>query len=138
MESRRRKRHAIHRRCHAELADAVINVAPAIVSDVSAAAFGLGVVRPSEICQAPIVEGSAALIASSAISDALRVATGFDRSAICDVGLQPVVAGLALHPRKKFSLATGIDRRFHWHSRSSALASTPRGGVVGHGEFTRL
>ena len=70
------QRHAVHRRGHAELADAVIDVAAGIIRrgqrlDV----LGFGVVRAGEVGRAADRRRERALIASSAISEALRVAT---------------------------------------------------------------
>ena len=69
-------RHAVHRRGHAELADPVIDVAAAVIFGVSGCnALVLVLLEPVRSAEPPIVRGQAALIASSAISDALRVAT---------------------------------------------------------------
>ena len=47
------ERHAVHRRGHAELADAVIDVAPAIIGRIERLQrLGLGVVRPGQVGRA--------------------------------------------------------------------------------------
>jgi hypothetical protein len=78
------QRHAVHRRRHAVLADAVIDVAPLAVLGLEDAEIGgLGVVRAGQVGRAAMVSGRIGLMTSSAISEALRVATLGQLSETC-------------------------------------------------------
>ena len=99
--------------------------------------------EPVRSAEPPMVAGIAALIASSAISDALRVATGFrSASSLSRYGLSHASLTLPFEPGQELVLAAALlqpllplrmlDR--------AALARRAPGGehVVGNGEFVGL
>ena len=70
------QRHAVHRRGHAVLADAPVDVAAGEIVGVTATMpFERVLFEGERSAEPPIVSGTTALMTSSAISEALRVAT---------------------------------------------------------------
>jgi hypothetical protein len=70
------QRHAVQRRRHAKLADAVVDIAIAIApAEIALVWLVLVLLEPVRSAEPPMVSGTTPLMTSSAISDDLRVAT---------------------------------------------------------------
>ena len=139
------QRHAVHRRGHAELADAVIDVAPGIIlGRQRPGRLGLGIVGAGEVGRA--ADGRRDCGGDHFQRHFRRLARGERRRAVdqgVEIGRQPALVGLAGHPLHELSL--DVRRRFVEALfpldplDRSALPDLAPGGqdVVGDGEFVR-